>query len=263
MRSEAIKLSGFTIVLSAVGFLIRWLQDMRIANAETGLPANAPITWLLAIVLIAVAAVLFLLVKHLRQFEAPMTGDYALKGHTPVYGAISLLPAILLGIAGLVRVLHPGDVLWTMTHRICGVATLLGALGSGIIAVNAAKPDKMANCRKGAVLMLIFACFWLITGYRDAAGDPIVWRFLVGILARCAVLLSIFYLCGWFYNSPHPWLTIFSCNFAAFLCIMSAIDNSTLAESITYAGMATQLLIWGFVPVENLRTRAFNAEEEE
>lgn len=261
MRSEAMKISGCTIVLSALGFLVRWLQDMRIAGEE-GLPAQAPITWLVILTIVGTAAVLALLVRHLRQFVAPEEPEAALAGHTPVYGAISLLPAVLLAAAGLLRLVHPGEVLWTATHRLCGAATLVGAFGSALIAMNSSDPEQTSKCRTGTVLMLVFAVFWLITGYRDAAGDPIMWRFLVGILGRCAALLAIFYLSGWFFHSPHPQMAVFSCDFAAFLCIMSAIDNSPLAESLTFAAVAVQFLLWGYVPVENWRTRALGEEEQ-
>ena len=262
MRSEAYKLSGFTIIISALGFLLRWLQDMRIMNEETGLAPWAPISFLVAGVMAAAAAALALLVLRLRQFDPPMTHDAAYEGHTPLYGAVSMLPAVVLAAAGLLRLVHPGDVLWASTHRICGAFTVLGAFGAGVVGMNKAKADGAGPCRTGAAMMMLFAGFWLVTGYRDAAGDPVVWRFVVGILARCMALLAIYHAAGWFYNSPHPFWTIFSCHFGAFLCVMSAIDQGSMADSVTYAGVAMQLLIWGFVAVENLKTKPLGAPAE-
>ncbi len=255
MRSEAYKLSGFTIIISALGFLLRWLQDMRIQNEETGLAPNAPITWLVAGIMVVTAAALAVLVWRLRQFDAPGAPGEALAGHTPFYGAVNLVPAVLLAAAGLLRLVHPGDVLWTTTHRICGAFTLLGALGAGVLGTNMRKEDGASACRKGLGMMMVFVVFWLVTGYRDAAGDPIVWRFVVGILARCAALLAVYYTAGWFFNSPHPWLAIYTCCLGAFMCIMSAIDQGPMADSVTYAAMAIQFLIWGFTAVENLETK--------
>ena len=255
MRSEAYKLSGFAIIISALGFLLRWLQDMRIMDEETGLAPWALISWLVAGIIAVTAAAMGFLVLRLRQFDAPSSGDKALEGHTPFYGPISFLPAVVLAAAGLLRAIHPGDVLWASTHRICGVFTLLGAFGAGLVAMNGPKEDGAPNCRRGAVLMMLFTGFWLVTGYRDAAGDPVVWRFVVGILARCVALLAVYHISGWFFNSPHPYWTIFSCHFGAFLCVMSAIDEGVMADSVTYAGMAMQLFIWGFVAVENLHTK--------
>lgn len=255
MRSEAYKLSGFTVVISAVGFLLRWLQDMQIQDPVNGLARYAPISFLVAGIVIVAAAGLVGFVFHLRQFDAPTAPEEALAGRTPVYGVISLLPAVLLAAAGVYRAIFPGDTLWPTMHRICGVAMVVGAFGAGTLALNIAKPDQDAARRRGAMLMLVFAVVWLVTGYRDAATDPIVWRFAPEILAECAVLLAIYYTAGYFFHAARPWRTLISCDLGAMLCIMCAIDDNGMAQSVTLAAMAFQLLIWAFVVSENLRTK--------
>lgn len=255
MQSEAYKLSGFTIVISAIGFLLRWLQDMRIQSGETGLPARAPISFLVVGVILLTAAILSVLVIRLRQFDAPDRPEQALAGHTALHGVIGLLPAAVLAVSGAYRAILPGDVLWPTMHRVCGVATLLGAFGAGFLAMNATKPDREPACRRSAVLVILFVVVWLITGYRDAATDPIVWRFVMGILAECAVLMAVYYVSGYFFHAAHPWWTLFFCDLGAFLCVMSAIDDNGLAQSLVFAAMAMQLLIWSFVVTENLKTK--------
>ena len=42
---------------------------------------------------------------------------------------------------------------------------------------------------------------------------------------------------------------------------MSAIDQSSMAESVTYAAAAMQFLIWAFVAVENLKTKPLEPEK--
>ena len=263
MQSEAYKLSGFTIVISALGFLLRWLQDMRIQNPETGLPAHAAISFWVAGCAVVTAILLAVLILRLKQFDAPVAAEQALAGHTMVYTAISLLPAAVLALSGIYRALRPGDVLWPTMHRVCGIATLLGAFGAGTLALNIAKPGEDGVRRRGAVLMMVFAVVWLVTGYRDAATDPITWRFVVGLLAESAALLAIYYISGYFFNSAHPWMTLFFCEFGAFLCIMSAIDDNGAAQSAAFAAMAVQLLIWAFVVTENLRTKPLTPEGPE
>ena len=255
MRSEAYKLSGFTVVISALGFLLRWLQDMRL-QSEAGLAVNAPISWLVCLVVLAAAAILALAMLRCRQYDLPGPAEQALAGHTPVYGVIGLLPTLVLAVAGVIRVVHPGDEsLFPAMQRVCGVATLLGAFGAGTVVMNATKPDQGSARRTGVILMLIFAAVWLVTGYRDAAGDPTVWRFAVEIVAQCAVLLALYYTAGYFFEVPHPLMAVLACDLGAMLCIMSAIDPSGLAQSVTFAAMAMQLLIWAFVITENFRTK--------
>lgn len=273
MRSEAYKLSGFTLVAGAVGFLLRWLQDLRIVG-EDGLADNAPISWLVAGVIVLAAAAVKVYMLHLRQYDAPDQAKEALAGHTPFYGAISLLPAVLLAMGGLLQVVKPGDtVLWPTMHRICGGMMVLGAFGAAILAMNMTKEGQERLCRTGVWLMLAFTVYWLITGYRDAASDPVVWRFVVGILTRCAMLLGIYYVAGFFFNAPHPRQAVLACNFAAFLCIMTAVDGSTLsgehvdlgslAQSVAYVAMAMQFLIWAFVITENFKTKPLTPAGQE
>ena len=260
MRSEAYRLSGFTLVISALGFLLRWLQDMRIQNGVTGLEVGSPVSLLVGLVIVLTAGILLVFVLHLRQFDAPSKPEEALAGQTPFYGVVNMVPALVLAAAGVLRLVHPGDVLWPGLHKVCGVATLVGAFGSAVVGVNIAKPEGASARRKGAFMMMAFAMLWLVTGYRDAATDPVAWRYGVEIIAQCAGLLGIFYASGYFFNAPHPWWAVFMCNFGAFLCIMCAIDQNSLAQSATYAGVGMQLLIWAFVVVEDLKTKPLTPE---
>ncbi len=257
MRSEAFKLTSVTVVISAVGFLLRWLQDMRIANEETGLAANAPISWLVALVILATAVVLAgYVLFYLRQFDAPTEPEKALAAQSPFFGIISLIPAVLLAAAGAMVLIDPGeDLMWPGLHRLCGGAAILGAFGAAVIAVNGPKEDRTAQARKGTLAYMLFAVIWLITGYRDAATDPQVWRFVVEIFAQCAVLLAVYYYAGYFFHSAHPWGALFTCCMAVLLCIMSAIDDNGIGMTLMYAAAAAQMLLWTFNITENLKTK--------
>ena len=260
MRSEAFKLTSVTVVISAVGFLLRWLQDLRIANEETGLPVNAPISWLVALLILATAAVLVGFIFHLRQFDAFPEPERALEAHFPLFGIIALIPPVLLAAAGAIELISPAEeTMWPGLHRICGGGAIMGAFGAGVMAVNGAKAEGGSAARKGAVMYMLFAGLWLITGYRDAATDPQVWRFLVDILAQCVVLLAGYYYAGYFFHSAHPWWAVFTGCMGILLCIMSAIDDNGLGMSLMYAATALQMLLWVFNITENLKTKPLTA----
>ena len=255
MQSEAYKLSGFTVIVSAMGFMLRWLQNMRIMDQETGLAESAPISWIVGGLIVIVAAVLAGFVFRLGRFEAPGEPENALAGHTPFFTAIALIPAVLLIISGAGQLLQRDIVLWPTLHRLCGAATMAGGFGAVLVATNAVKKQKQSSCRAGAVMMILFAGVWLVTAYRDAATDPVTWRFAVEILAGCVMLLAFYHSTGYFFGVPHPKWTLFFCNLGAFLCVMSAIDDHTLAQNLAYAAVAVYLIIWGFVVTENLKTK--------
>ena len=255
MRTEAYKISGFTVIVSALGFMLRWLQNMRILDEDTGLAAKAPISWLVGGVIVLVAVGLVGFVVYLRQYDASGDGAEALAPHTPLFGVVSMVPAALLIIAGLAQIVQRDIEVWPTLHRLNGLATVLVGCGAALIATSVTSREKEQTRRTGCVLMVVCACFWLVTAYRDAATDPVVWRFAVEVIAGCMVLLAFRYTSGYFFCSPHPYLTLFACHMGAFLCIMCAIDEHPVAQSLTYAASAMILLIWGFVITENLKTK--------
>ena len=254
MQSEAYKISGFALVAGAVGFLLRWLQDIRIMNEETGLAENAPISWLVAGLMAMSAVVLAVYVLRLARYDMPEEPSEALVGKTGFYGVIAMVPAVLLALAAAYQMLRPHG-LWPLMERICGGAKLLGAFGLITIANAASNPRQKAAGRRGTYLLMLFALVWLITAYRQAAAEPIVWRYIVEILAQCVVTLAFFHTMGYFFDVPHTKWALFLCHMGAVLCIMCAIDDNGIAQSLSYGAMAAQLLIWGFVITENLKTR--------
>lgn len=255
MRSEAYKISGFTVIVSALGFMLRWLQNMRILDEETGLAAKAPISWFVGVLIVLVALALAGFVLYFRQFDAPVEPEEAVAAQTPLFGVVSLFPAGLLILAGVFQMVRQDIEVWPVLHRLNGLATVLAGCGAALIATNVSSREKTKSCRRGSVLMVVGAGFWLVTAYRDAATDPVVWRFAVEIIAGCVVLLAFHYMSGYFFCAPHPGWTLFTCHLGAFLCVMCAIDEHHVSQSIAYAATAMILLIWGFVVTENLRTK--------
>lgn len=267
MQSEAYKLTGFTAVISALGFMFRWLQNMKIIEEETGLAVkNAPISALLVVLILAVAAVLIGFLIYFRRYEAPVEPVAALGGHTFLFTIVGVAAALMLAYSGISQVLHAGEQLWPKIHSICGIATVAASLGTLLVVTAASDPNRAAARRIGSAILVLFGCFWLVTVYKDAAADPVIWRFAVEILAVCSALIALYHVAGYYFSEPKPQLTLFFCNFGAFLCIMSAIDEHTTAEAVCYAAVALLLLMWGFVLTENLqktdRPLKLNGEED-
>lgn len=256
MQSEAYKISGFTLIISAAGFMLRWLQNNQIMDEETGLADPAAISWVVAFLIVAVGVVLAGLIFRLRRFDAPDDPGDALVGRTAFFGAISMIPAVLLIVAGMVQMVQTEDILWPVFHRLCGFAAVVGGVGSALSVTNTGKPDKGPLCRAGSVMMILFVGFWLITGYRDAATDPVTWRFVIEILADCVMLLGVHYVSGYYFGVPHPMWALFFCHYGAFLCTMCSIDEHSLGQSLMYVAMALLFIIQGFTVTENLKEKS-------
>lgn len=258
MRSEAYKLTGFTAVISALGFMLRWLQNMRIIDPETGLAVRgAGISGLvITLVVLVVAALGFAAFYVLRGGVEPQTSDRALTGRTIVHTIVNLIPAGLLAISGLVQFFQADEFTWTRSElgirRILAVITIAAAYAVYLVVDGARKPEKVKSGRAGASFLLIFGAVWLIAVYKSAASDPVIWRFAVEVLGICATLMAFFYVAGYFFDVPNAKVSIFFCETSAFLCIMTCIDEHTLGEALCLGAMAFLMLIWGFTLTNNL-----------
>lgn len=254
MQNEAYRLTGFTAVIAALGFLLRWLQNMNIIDPVTGLAVRGTlISFLVVALIVIVAGVLIGYTIYLRRYDVSVVPEEALNGHTFLFTAFGVLIALLLAVSGVMQLLQADTMAWPVVHRLCGLGCLAAALGVVFLVTGASVPEKAGTRRLGSSLVIIFGCLWLVTIYKDAAADPVIWNFAIEILGVCSALIAFYYLAGYQFGDAKPMVTIFFCYFGAFLCIMSAIDEHTLAESICYAAVSLLLLMWGFVLVENLK----------
>ena len=254
MQKEAYKLTGFTAVISALGFLLRWIQNMNIIDKETGLAVQgAPISRLVTALILIVAAVLIGYTIYLRRYDVSVVPEEALCGHNFLFTVFGMVVVLLLAASGGMQLIQAGAMTWPVAHRLCGIGTLIGALGMLVLVTGAAQPEKAGARRVAATMLILHGALWLITVYKDAAADPVIWRFAIEILAVCSALIAFYYLAGYQFGEPKPMITIFFCYFGGFLCVMSAIDEHTLAESICYAASALMLFMWGAVLTSNLK----------
>lgn len=261
MQTEAYRITGFTAVASALGFLLRWLQGIRIIDEETGLAEKgAPISILVAVVVILMAAALGYIAYRLGRCEMPLEPHEALSGKNFLHRAVNLAPAILLAIGGLVQLLQADASHWAsgqiVIRRILGVVVLAAAYGAFLIATGVQRPERGLSMRIGSVLLILFGGLWLIAIYKSVASDPVIWRFAIEVLAVSAALLAFYHVAGYFFEEPTPRRSIFFCFLGAFLCVMAAVDEHTLGESVCYAAVALQLLAWGYTMTVNLHRPA-------
>lgn len=265
MQSAAYKLTGFTAVISALGFLLRWLQNMNIIDAETGLATKDAGVSALVLALIAVVfAILLVWTILLRRCDAPLAPEEAFVGKTFLATAFGIVVALALMVSGVIRLLQAGSAMWPVVQRICGIGTMAASLGVLLMVTGASQPEKAGTRRIGSAIVVVFGCLWLIASYKDAAADPVLWRYGLDIVAVCVALIAFYYAAGYFFGEPKPLRSIFFCYFGGFLCVMCVIDEHSLAESVTMASVALLLMMWGFLLTQNLKhsERPFKLDEE-
>lgn len=262
MRSEAYKITGFTAVIAALGFLIRWLQDLKIYD-ENGLPdRSAGINFWVIGVIVVTAVVLLMFVRILKRSEAPRAAAEAMGGHTFLYPTLGYFSAGVLMLAGFVSIFKAADFLYPMLRRVLGLFALAGAVGVALLIGGMGKAEKSASRALGSVLLVMFGCLWLITVYKENAAQPAMWSFLVEILALCAAVSAFYFIAGYQFGQPSPYAAIFFCYLTMFLCAMSIIDGNGTADSMAYAAVVVLMGLWGFTLTENLHKPPQDAQKQ-
>lgn len=265
MQSAAYKLTGFSAVIAALGFLLRWLQNMNIIDPETGLAVSgATISTLVVFLIVVFFLVLVGWCLLLRRCDAPLVPEEAFVGKTFLATVFGVVTALALAVSGAIRLIQAGGAMWPVVQRLCGIGSLAAALGVLMMVTGLNQPEKAGTRRVGSAVVVLFGCLWLIASYKDAAADPVLWRYGLDIVAVCVALIAFYYVAGFYFGEPKPLRCILFCFFGGFLCAVCVIDEHSLAESVTMASVALMLFMWGFLLTQNLRQsdRPFKLDEE-
>ena len=258
MRDTATKLTAFTAIISAAGFLIHWLQNLQIYEEETGLARSGmAISWITAILIVLFAAWFWFIVIRLKKADAPTDPSAALGGSSFLYTAVCAAVILLFAVSGLLQLLSANAENYAadqiILRRIQGVLVICSAIALIFLMVQLNNENRAGLRRVCMVVLILFSGIWLSATYKSAASDPVLWRSAVEILAVCSVMLALYYVAGYFFGEPNPWSSIYFCNLGAFLCVMSAIDDHTGAENLCFAATAVLLLVWSYSMIANLK----------
>ncbi len=275
MRNTAYKLTAFTAIVSAAGFMLRWLQNIQVFDEETGLPQpGMPISYVLAAFIVLAAIAFGVIAIRTGRYDAPTEPGEALGGQSFIYTIVCVGVVMLLAISGALQILGanaaPGQVL---LRRILGIATVVAAIALALLLTGMRDPERAGVRRWCSGILILFSALWLSVMYKTAASEPVLWRYAVEILALCASMMALYHVAGYFFGQPNPRGSVFFCDLGAFLCIMSAIDEHSAAENLCFAAMALLLLLFSYSILANLRhtpltftpekTMTFEPEPEE
>ena len=255
MQNEAYKITGFAAVMAAVGFLLRWLQGMNIYDEETGL-ANRTAGVNFALIALCLFTVLMLVfwVWRLRRYKASLSYR-ALDGKSFVAPVLAILCTVIMVAAGLLMLLHAGEYSSPGLRRVLGLFTVLSGFGPAVLVIDAAKDHKEFLRRLFSVLLVLHACLFLVTVYKENASNPVVWSFCMEILALCASVMAFYYLAGYQYEEPKPWSCLLTVFLGLFFCAVCVIDDHSTADMLLYAALALYQGLCGFILVENLEPK--------
>jgi hypothetical protein len=229
-----------TVVLAAVGFLLRLMQ-LRYVFDDSGLPVSGSgLTF--ALVVVCCAAALLLL---LGCGGIPKREEFARNfGSNPTYFALTCLAALglLVGSAAGVWSAIPGP----------GEALSVVALLPSFCGVLAALCIFMAasGCRKGAkpitalyLIPFFFLIVRLIVDFKWGwSSDPIILDYCFDLFAVLSAMTAAYHLAGFCFDKGHRARTSFWCLMSTVFCATACADGG-LADCLTYAALALWFLV--------------------
>ena len=254
MQKKMLLCCGAAGVFGSFGLFARWLQVMSVFEEDTGLARRgAPQS--LAVLVICVVAVfaLALAVRYLKDYRIGARPQEAMAHSSKIYPLLMLLAGLLMAAGSLLRLVNADTP--TRILAIWGVASAFA------YAYFPVAPRREGTGSALSILVVLFFCFWLVVFYRENSGDPVMWNYVLEMLALVVVTLAFYYMAGFLFYRAKLLRTIYSALLAVFLCMTALGGELGLAWSLILAGSALTLLTLAGVIILNLKDGGTAAEE--
>lgn len=256
MRKDSFKIVIITAVAGVFGMFLRWLQNLNAFEVETGLAVEGAVTTTIMLVYLVVALVLFAVLTWylLRQFEASKQVAQALKSENKLPALFSRAGAVLLAAAGVAMMFTAHDQPHPLLTRVLAACVIVLAASVPFLTLPTEEEKNGGNPL--ALLGTIFCCVWLVCIYRDHAEDPVLWAFVVEVLAVVANTLSCYELGAYFYGRAKPARALFFAQTAAFLNLCTLTDERSTAAQVLFVVFASGMLLLEYLLLANLQHKA-------
>lgn len=249
MQKDTITTCLAAPILGAFGFFFRWLQLDNSFEDATGLPISDSL-WHKTMFLLCAAVLVFFLARvilmRIRQHPfcrdiSLATQDTSLLFYGPALGF-----SLLIAASGAILFMSTNQHLYAGLYRLLGFLIILTGSSTAALALTFRFPipAKIDLRCVFSVIPVVTVCFWLFLVYHENAGNPTIWSYSIYILTVCGILLSFFFLSGYFFETPRPLLLVFTASLTVFLCITSMADAHSFAIKLLMLGIAGILLIF-------------------
>jgi hypothetical protein len=242
-------------VCGAVAVIFRWLQVQTVFDEETGLPTlHAPLTTMLVVVLIAVAALLWWL-------SGRMHADWSPEEPEDAFALAHRETGWLLVAAAAVTAFGSVYLFFTEDDTLMKTAALLGLLSAPVLAVMPQLPKWGGFGAALSVIPVIFYSLWLVVYYKNNAANPILWSYGMEILAIAMCLLAAFRLSAYLFYRAKPRKAIFACMLALTASLATFTDSASIGLRAVVGGWGIGCAVMCWVLIRNFTPP--EPEEEE
>ena len=253
MRKNALTVTLAALVAGVFGAFVRWLQNMNAFEEDTGLQIIGAKTGILMVVYLIAAAALFALAAGYvqKRMRAPEGGRALFFAKTRTPCVLAKLLSAVTAVGSVLLIVQAGDFEYPSAPRILGIC---GLACSAVCAVGYyTAPDRPVMRPWVSLAPVLFGCVWLIVSYKNNAEDPVVWHYVIEILALCAAIMGRYELAALFYrkNAKSAYAMLFSA-LAVMLCVTALADSRPMCMQLLFAAEAAWQATTLFVMAENL-----------
>lgn len=266
IKDYALRLCITLGVLSAFGFVARWVQNMSIYDEETHLAIEgAASSQFLVIYSVVVIIGLIIMALPLRQLSAGKYPPADIRGDSQLYKGVCMLVGVMFMAAGIMLILQAKKLVYPELRQVLGML----ALFSGLCVIYTGRTGKSGADSPMAcfttIVPVLFGCFWLVVSYKDHSANPVVWSYAVEILAVAASTMALYLIAGFVFGRARVFPTCAMSAVAAYFCFMALGDERGVAYQICFAalGIFFGVTLFALVSSLNPRRKRFSHMKEE
>lgn len=258
MRKDAFNLSLTTLVLSVFGFFLRWLQNNNAFEPDTGLAVVGAKTSLAFVAFSLVALVLLVLANRLylaRRCVPETDGAAALSCPTVLHKAALWLCSGLVALSCLVMMFTADKAVFPTLQRLTAALGILSAAAFPFVFPGRKAEEGSAMGGIAAIIPILFGCLWMLNTYCANYENPVLWQYVVRMLAVIGATMGFYYLGGYYYNKAKPWRSLVVMQMSVYFCAATLADDHSGMEKLLFAAVALSLLTTQFILIENSKAK--------
>lgn len=225
---------------------------LRRTELNTAFEGNGlPIPWAGATVALALFSALamalcvVLAVSLGKSFTTPQGYKRAFRTDSYLLFAVMALLGIAVTLCAALTALFGWDVLGlTGASRWIFLALFaLAGLGMTVMAYSAYTQKDTRFLKGGSVMPAIFFCFWMVSLYRQNAGNPVILEYCYSALALGAAAVSGYYAAGYAFGRKALTATVLMSLAAIYFLAVAVADPAPLALKLVLAAAAVFLTV--------------------
>lgn len=237
MRKKALQICGFTLVAGIFGAFLRWLQNLRSFEKDTGLQIlDSSLSLVMAIYLALAALLLLVFVRRLRGYGFSGSYPSIYAEAPPLLPLLSLAVGVLIGVGGFLTLMQAVLSTLKIFDLLLGLFALLYALSAWLFLRSMDAKNAPKSTAFSSTALVFCLCFWLIAAYKHSSADPVLWHFAPRLLSIAAAILSLYFAAGFVYRRPAPLSALYFSLLAAFLTLVVLADDYPIGEQLITAG---------------------------